>query len=371
MKTNRFFSVSVIKFTIFSLIMFTTLLNSCQKEPENVETKQTFVLSDKMLSSTKTAVSKMDTVKNQLVFFGKIATDNNKLVEIFPIVGGNVTHVYVELGDYVQKGQLLATIQSTEVASFEKDLEDAQNDLMLAKNKQKIAQDLFNGKLNTERDVIEAKAEVEKAQSQLNRVQEFYKVYSLKKNAIYEVRSPLNGFITEKDINEGMLLRSDKTDNIFDVSQIDVVWAIANVTESDISKVRLGYNAEVTTLSYPDKVFYGQVDKIFNVIDPDTKAMKIRVTLNNKDFMLKPDMRATIKLSFNENNRMLTIPADAIVFDKSKNYVVVFKDKNNIEVRQVEIYRQVGDVAYIQGGLKEGEKVMITNQLLVYNAFNE
>ena len=362
-------NLKIATYTLLITVFF--VLISCKKENTANSIKETFVLSNKMLSTTKIATAVQEPLKNQLNFYGKITTDNNKFVEIYPVVGGNVIKVNVELGDYVKKGQLLAVIRSTEVAGFEKELDDAKNDLITAKNKYKVAKELFEGKLITEREVIEANAEVEKAVSQLIRIQQTYKVYNIKSGALYEVRSPLEGFIIQKNINEGMLLRNDKTDNIFDVAEITNVWAIANINESDISQVNLGNDAEITTLSYPDKKFNGKVDKIYNIIDPETKAMKARVKLENKDFLLKPEMRATIKLSYTENKKMIAIPSAAIVFDKSKNFVMIFKDRNNIETRQIEIFRQVGETSYILSGLKEGEKVLTTNQLLIYDALND
>jgi cobalt-zinc-cadmium efflux system membrane fusion protein len=353
---------------ILSLLFF---LSSCHNEKVKEEIKETFVLSDKMLSTTKTETARLQPLKNELNFYGKITADNNKMIEIFPVVGGSVTKVYVELGDYVQKGQLLATIRSTEVAGFEKELEDAKNDVIVAKNNLKVAQELFEGKLSAESDVLEAKSILEKAQSQLNRIEETYKIYNIKGSATFEVRSPLSGFIIQKNINQDMLLRNDKSDNIFDIAQIDEVWAIVNVNESDINQVKLGIDAEVSTLSYPDKKFYGKVDKIFNIIDPETKAMKARVKLNNTGFLLKPEMRATIKLSYEEDRQMIAIPSKAVIFDKSKNFVMIFKDRNNIETRQVEVFRQVGEITYISSGLQEGEKVITENQLLIYDALND
>lgn len=357
--------------TILTSLFLVLLLNiSCKNQTPAEEIKQTFVLSDKMLETTKTAVAENKTLQNELTFHGKITTDNNKFIEIFPIVGGSVNKVYVELGDYVKKGQLLATIKSTEVASFEKELEDAKSDVLVAKNNLKVAQELFDGKLSTNSEVIHAKSDLEKAQAQLNRIQETYKIYNIKNGSTFEIRSPLDGFIIQKNINQDMLLRNDRTDNIFDIAEIDDVWAIANVNESDINQVKLGIDASVTTLSYPDKKFHGKVDKIFNIIDPETKAMKVRIKLSNPNFLLKPEMRASIKLSYNENTSMIAIPSEAVIFDKSKNFVMVFKDRNNIETRQVEVYRQLSNVTFISSGLTEGEKVITENQILIYDALN-
>jgi cobalt-zinc-cadmium efflux system membrane fusion protein len=356
---------------IIVLGIFTITFSSCKNEVENNELKSTFTLSDSMLKTTATATASTEIVKNELSFYGKIVADNNKSIDVYPLVGGSVIKVNVELGDYVKKGQILAIIKSTEIADFEKQMIDAKSDLIVAKNNLKVSNDLFDGKLNSERDVLEAKNQVEKAKSQLSRVQEIYKIYNIKPGSIYEVTAPISGFIIQKSINQDMLLRNDRSENIFDIAEISEVWAIANVNESDIEKVKLGQNASVTTLSYPDKVFHGKIDKIFNIIDPETKAMKARIKLDNRTFLLKPDMNATIKLSFNEDKSMVAIPNSAVIFDKSKNFVMIFKDRNNIETRQVEVYRQVGNNSYISSGLVDNEKVITKNQLFIYDALND
>lgn len=341
--------------------------NSKIKEPK----ESAFYLTDKMFNTTKFDRASYSQLKNELSLFGKIVADNNKMVEIFPVVGGNVTKVYVELGDYVKKGQLLATIKSTEVASFDKELQDAKNDVIVSKNKLKVAKELFEGNLSTESSLIEAKSELEKAQSQLNRIKETYKIYNIKDGATFEIRSPLGGFIIQKKINQDMILRNDRSDNIFDIAEIKDVWALANVNETDIDQVKMGINASVSTLSYPDKKFYGHVDKIFNVIDPDTKAMKVRIKLKNPEYLLKPEMRATIKLSYKEDRKMIAIPAKSLIFDKSKNFVMLFKSRKNIETRQVEVFRIVGEDAFISSGISKNDKVITENQLLIYDEIND
>ncbi|CAD0008186.1 efflux RND transporter periplasmic adaptor subunit [Flavobacterium chungangense] len=356
---------------IIGIAIVSLSIAGCKKEVENPQINTSFALSDNMLKSTTTAVAQTQPVTNELSFYGKITADNNKMIDVYPLVGGNVIKVNVELGDYVKKGQVLATIKSTDIADFEKQSLDAKSDLLVAKNNLKVAQELFDGKLNSESDVLQAKSEVNKAQSQLSKVQETYKIYNIKAGSIYEVTAPISGFVIQKSINQDMLLRNDRSENIFDIAEISEVWAMANINEIDINKVKLGIDADVTTISYPDQVFKGKVDKIFNVIDPETKAMKARVKLQNPGFLLKPDMNANIKLSFKEDKSMIAIPSDAIVFDKSKNFVMIFKDRNNIETRQVEVYRVVGKTTYISSGLKENEKVITNNQLFIYRALNE
>lgn len=344
---------------------------ACKRSAPEKEVKEGFRLSDKMLSTMKTAGVVRLPMRAEMTFFGKITTDANKLVEVFPVVGGNVTRVYVELGDYVEKGQLLATIQSTEVAGYAKELEDARSEELLARNKLKVAQEMYSGKLSTEREVLEARSELEKAQSQKRRVSETYKIYNIRGGSTFEVRAPISGFVVEKNINQDMLLRNDRSDNIFDIAQIAEVWALANVNESDINQVRIGMDAAVTTLSYPDKTFSGKVDKIFNVINPETKAMQVRVKLPNPGFLLKPEMRARIRLSYEEpSQQALAVPAKAVIFDQAKTYVMVYHNRTNIETREVEVLREIGDISYIRSGVRDNDTVITENQLLIYQALN-
>ncbi|MES2628792.1 MAG: efflux RND transporter periplasmic adaptor subunit [Bacteroidota bacterium] len=345
-------------------------MTSC-KHNEVTDDAVAFRMSDTMLSRCKFADVKTEIVNNELRLFGKITADNSKLAQVNPVVGGSVQQINVELGDYVRAGQILAVISSSEVAEFQKQKMDAMNDVATAEKGLQVARDLFQGKLNTEKDVASAERELEKAKAEMNRMNEVYKIYHLKGGSIYNILAPISGFIVSKNINQNEQLRADMDTPLFSIAEINEVWALANVTESDISKVQLGYNADVKTLSFPDNVYHGKVDKIFNAIDPETKSMKIRVKLPNEDFRLKPEMNATVTLRFSENRELSTVPTSAVIFDKSKYWVMVFKDRNNIETRQVEVYRQLDDVTYISAGLKDDEKVITQGGILIYDALND
>jgi cobalt-zinc-cadmium efflux system membrane fusion protein len=105
---------------LFFVLLLIGLFQGCKgkvKVDEDVD--QPFSLTDTMFNSIEMAPAELEVLHNELRFYGKITADNNKLVEVYPVVGGNVINVFAELGDYVEKGKLLATIRSTEVAGFE------------------------------------------------------------------------------------------------------------------------------------------------------------------------------------------------------------------------------------------------------------
>lgn len=361
MKTKIFAAFICLSFCAFT---------ACKEKPQE-EVVQPFVLTDTMMKLCEFTEAKLQDVKTEIKLFGKVTADNNKMAHVYPITGGIVASVKIELGDYVTQGQLLAVVRSSEVADFQRQLLDARSNVALAEKNLQVATDLFAGKLNSEKDMLSAQKELDKANAELARINEVYSIYHLKQGSEYMITAPISGFIINKDITQNEELRVDRSDEVFTIAQINDVWVLANVNESNISKVALDYEADVQTLSYPDKIFKGKVDKIFNVIDPSTKAMKILVKINNPDLLLKPEMNATINLRFSENKALIAVPSSAVLFDKSKDWVMVYKDKNNIQTRQVEIYSRMGNVTYITSGIMEHEKVISKNGLLIYDALND
>lgn len=329
------------------------------------------MLSDTMLAHTTFAKADVQAVTGGLKLYGKITADNSRQAQVFPVVGGSVASVSAELGDHVTQGQVLAVIRSSEIAEYEKQRLDAQNDVAIAEKNLQVAHDMFAGKLTSEKDLLIAEKELQKAKASLQRINEVYRIYSIGKGATYNVVAPISGFIIDRNITQNMQLRSDKGESMFSIAQIDEVWVMANVNESDISRISQGMEAEIRTISYPDKIFHGKVDRIFNVLDDNTKSMKVRITIPNPDLLLKPEMSATVSLKMREDKNLVAVPSSAVIFDKSRNWVMVYKGRDNIETRQVEIYSQYGDTTYIRHGLEKDETVVSGNQMLIYDALND
>ncbi|UOR07596.1 efflux RND transporter periplasmic adaptor subunit [Hymenobacter aerilatus] len=330
-----------------------------------------FSLSDQMLQELKIDTVHAEPVRDELLLTGQIASNGDKTVKVYPLVGGVVEQLSVELGDHVTKGQVLAVIRSSEIADLQNQSSTAGSDLDIARKNLQVAEDQFADGLASERDVTLARQELRKAQSNVGKSRKQLNVYGVSADGTYTLRAPISGFITEKNVTDHMQFNADNVGNLFTVSNLDDVWIMANVFESDIAKVHQGYTAQVTTLSYPDKVFTGRIDKVFNVLDPDSKVMKVRVRLDNPGYLLKPEMYAQIKVENTQNEKMLAVPAQSVVFDKDRNFVMVFKDRSHIETREVKVAKTVGDTSYVESGLQDGERIIAQNQLLVYDELND
>ena len=360
------------KTTITIVLFICVLLNlaGC-KSKQSEDTLKAFTMSDTMMAKCEFYIATVQDVKNEIRLFGKITADNNKTAQVYPVVSGVVKSINVELGDYVKQGQLLASLQSIEVASFQKEKLDAVNNVDIAEKNLQVANDMFSGKLNSEKDVIAAKSELDKAKAELERINEIYNIYSLRNGSMFFVNAPISGFVVTKKINQNEQIRLDNPEPIFSIAETNEVWALANVNESEISKIQLGYDATVKTLAFPDVPYRGKIDKIFNAIDPETKSIKVRVQIPNEDLKLKPEMNCTVSVNFSENQKMVAVPSSSIIFDKSKYWVMVFKDKHNIETRKVDVYRQLGDITYIKDRLNEGEKIISKNAILIFDELND
>ncbi|GAO43835.1 efflux RND transporter periplasmic adaptor subunit [Flavihumibacter petaseus] len=356
--------------TILVAAMMLFLLAGC-KSRKMEETAVAFSMSDTMYRQCAFINAELQQVKNEIRLFGKIATDNNKTAQVYSVLSGVVKSINVGLGDRVSQGQLLAVLQSSEVATFQQEKLDAANDLVIAEKNLRVQQDLFSGKLNSEKDVAAAETELQKAKARLNRINEIYKIYRLKAGSIFDVVAPISGFVVTKNININELLRSDENEPLFSIAEMNEIWAVANVNEADIPRIKENYDVLVNTVAFPDLNYQGKVEKIYSLIDPATKAMKIRVRIPNHDFKLKPDMNCTVNVRYAEPEKKVAVPTSAIIFDKSKYWVMIFKDRQNIETRQVELHSQLNDVTYISSGLAAGETVISKNGLLIYDAIND
>ncbi|GAB4028082.1 efflux RND transporter periplasmic adaptor subunit [Spirosoma koreense] len=320
-----------------------------------------------LLATATFDTARLEKTQNELNLTGKITFNQDQVVKVFPLVGGHIETLKADLGDYVKKGQILAVIRSGDLADLEQQAVAARGELAVAQKNQQVTEDMTKAGLSSQRELVASQEQLQAAKGELNRVAERRRIVG-GNGSVYLVKAPMSGFIVEKTASQGMELRSDDPENLFTVSNLDRVWVLANVYESDLANVHEGDPATITTISYPDKIFHGRIDKIFNVLDADSKTLKVRVTLNNADYRLKPEMFANVSVTYAGHDQRTTIPAKAVVFDKNRNFVVAVNKENQPIVREVDIYKTIGPKTYLAGGLAPGDRVVTTNQLLIYNA---
>jgi cobalt-zinc-cadmium efflux system membrane fusion protein len=361
---------------LFLLFAVAILITSCgARTEEATSNSQVFCIPDSLMTNITMDTVRSEYVMSDLKLSGKISFNEDDVEKVFPVVSGHVAEVKVSLGDYVQKGQLLATVRSSDMANYFDEYHTAESQLAVAKKNMEVAADMRKSGITSDKDYLVAQSEYNKALADFNKIKEVLKIYGGEGGendpaaSTYRIKAPISGFIVEKNMNTGMELRADDANNLFTISDLKEVWATANVYETDIAKIKMGNDAEITTLSYPNHVFSGKVEKISNLLNPETNVMSVKIRLRNPDYTLKPGMFANISILFPGVDKKLVIPSRSVLFDDGKNYVVLFKKKCDVNMQLINVYKRVNDKTYLEDStVREGDLVVSKNGLFVFTA---
>lgn len=343
---------------------------SCHHADENQEKDTRFQVTDSLLNSLLIDTVKEASALSQLTLTGSIAPDENKMVKVFPMVSGVAEDVNVQLGDVVQKGQTLAIMKSAEMAGFTKDVISSDADIRNTRRTMETTQDLYKSGLASQKDLEQAQSDYQKAVAEGKRAGAVVAINKSNANG-YEVRTPLSGFVVEKNLTSNTQVRADNSQSLFTIADLSTVYVLVNVYESDIANIQTGDPVKVTTLAYPDKVFQGKIDKIDNMLDPDNKVMHARVKITNPGNLLKPGMFANVLIKAKSGENLPEISSNALVFDNDKNYVIVVDGKAKVHIQPVTIAKTVESRAYIKDGLKPGDRVVASRQVYLYESLKE
>ena len=307
---------------------------------------------------------------NTLTLTGKVGFNEDNVIKTFPTISGQVSDIRVVPGDYVMKGQVLAVIRSSDMAGYSNDYVTAKSNVDIAKKTMDATDDMFKSGLASQRDQLTAEQGYNQAVSAFEKAKRVLNLNGGSMTGEYTLKSPIDGFVVDRQVNNNMMIRSDNATALFTISDLKNVWVMANVYESNITAVRMGDSVNITTLSYPGKIFRGKIDRIMNVLDPSNKVMKLRIVLANPGYLLKPEMYASVTVNTTENKRMLSIPSRSLIFDHSQYYVLIYKSPADITIRPVQVQNTVGDRSYISEGLTEGERLIGSEALLIYQELN-
>jgi cobalt-zinc-cadmium efflux system membrane fusion protein len=307
---------------------------------------------------------------SELTLTGSVAPDENKLVKVYPMVSGVVQGVHVQLGDVVQKGQVLGVLRSAEMAGFNKDVVSSEADLRSARRTLASTKDMYSGGLASQKDLEDAQSDYDKAVAENKRASLVTQINTSNGEG-YVIKAPIGGYVVDKNITDNTEVRADNGQNLFTIADLSDVYILINIYESDISNVKIGDPVKITTLSYPDKVFSGKIDKIDNMLDPDSKVIHARVQISNPGNLLKPDMFADVKIKATSGTDLPFVNANALIFDNDKYYVIVEDGKASVHIQPVTIAKKVEDRAYISNGIKPGDKIIASRQLYLYESLKD
>ena len=187
--------------------------------------------------------------------------------------------------------------------------------------------------------------------------------------AHYTIAAPFAGTITAKDVVLDERVGPDT--KLFDLTDLSGVWLQADIYEKDLpllSSLR-GQTIGFRTDAYPSRTFESQVFYSGDLVDPQTRTVRLMASVDNPDGLLKPGMFATISLPVGFESGVLQVPDSSILEDRSETYVFVHLGGEEFERRDVTIGQRVPEqVAEITGGLEEGEPVVTSGAFALKSA---
>ncbi len=299
------------------------------------------------------------TVPETLDLGAKVQADPTKVVHIYPPTSGRVVAIDVKPGDRVRRGQTVATLSSSDVASAQSDFAKAAIEAERATRARDREKILFQHGAIAEKDYIDASAQADSAHAELARAKQRLDLLNVSASATTDhvtLASPDSGVVVDVSAARGEYSKSlDSANPLITIADLNTVWIVGDVYERDVAKIERGKQVTITLQAYPGQQWTSHIDSVSGVLDPTTRTLKVRAALPNPDQRLKPEMFGTIHVTAG-THQALVVPAAAII--REGNSVTVFvKNAGKPEQRTVTVGQTLDGSVEILSGLHAGDEV--------------
>lgn len=312
-------------------------------------------------------------IKKTLTLYGRINVDPTKYAYVITKAGGIVTSVRKQLGESVLAGEVLATIDSKEMAQAKSDFLAAlrrQNLARIILEKEKI---LHEKRISAEQEFLQAQADAEEASIEFELSRQ--KLYTLGFNdaeiqnlpnqpatslQTYEIRSPFDGVVEECNLVNGQAV--DESTDAFHVANLSTVIVELGVYPCDLGTIRKGQPVELETDD--GKIVRSRIDRASRTLDIDTGCITAVASINNKSGIWFPGSWVTARLITAVEKAQVVVPKDAVVSIDNHNYLFVASDEG-FEKREVGLGLNDDKNVAIASGLNPGEKYIAKNAIIV------
>jgi RND family efflux transporter MFP subunit len=296
---------------------------------------------------------------------------------IYGRASGYVLKRYVDIGDHVKAGQLLAEITAPEV---EAQVAQYQNSLQQAHEThgQNQAQQALAGVTwgrdsvlvkqgwvtqepgDTDRYSLQAQQHATQAAHYNTAAMQAQLSYYNQQKIYQQVAAPFDGVITQRNIDVGSLITADATGgtSMFSMTHSDVIRVWVYVPQDDAFGVKPGIEAVIHVPAMPNLTFHGQVTRIANALQPGTRTLLTEVDVPNPDGALQPGVYCTVELKIPRQSPALIVPASAIIFNQSGMQVAVV-DNGVAHLHKIAITTDYGTEVEVNEGVKDGEQVIL------------
>jgi membrane fusion protein, heavy metal efflux system len=334
-----------------------------------------FAAKSPQLSRIQTAlVEDAQVPVDELAVPGKVEMNPGRVSHVALPVAGRIREVVVGIGEAVIQGQTLLIMESPEVFSTQSALRQAEANVsqamaLVAKSETDLAraQDLFTNKAIAQKDVLAAQMTLLQSKASLDlatasgdeaaRKLRLLGVTRGDEKQLVEVRAPISGKVMDISIASGEY-RNDTSAPVLTIADLTTIWISADVPETSIRLIRLGEPVSISLPAYPDHEFHGTVKRIGDLVDPQTRTIKVRAELGNPSGRLRPEMFATIRYSLGFT-AALVIPKPALFQQQDRTTVFLERGPAEFEEVPVTICWQNDTHAAVQGGLHRGDRVVV------------
>lgn len=293
---------------------------------------------------------------------------------IFARASGYIEKRYVDIGDRVKKGDLLAEITAPEldqqIAQAQATLAQNQAALQQAEASRELAETTNSRDSNlvkqgwltaqqgdNDRLTLRAQqAAVGVAQSNITAQEAQIRVLQQEK-AYQRVVAPFDGVITQRNVDNGSLVQAGST-FMFTLMHSNVIRTEVFVPQDEAFGVAPGIDAEIHVPEIPDRTFPGKVTRIATALQPGSRTLLTEIDVPNPDGALNPGIYCTVELSIPRKTPSMSIPADALVFDQSGLHVAVVRN-GIVHLQKVSIARDFGTSIEVREGVRPGDQVVL------------
>jgi Cu(I)/Ag(I) efflux system membrane fusion protein len=296
----------------------------------------------------RTEAARKTPIERRAETVGYVSFDERRVRQVRPRADGWVDGLAVRaMGESVRAGQLLFTVYSPMLESAQQEYLDAVR--------------IGNADLiEASRDRLRALGLDAGAVTRLSK--------DGRVSARVAFHAPVAGVVTEIDVREGSMVTPEMV--AMTITEVDSLWVIAEVPESQSGWVRPGTAAELRFPSLPGERVAGRVEYVYPELSMETRTVRARITLETAPAAIRPNMLASVSLVGASEGEAVTIPRNALIRSGTDERVVVALDEGRFVPRRVVAGAEVGDRVVIREGLAEGERVVVAGQFLLDSEAN-
>lgn len=325
---------------------------------------------------------------------GKVAVDEDHSTPVFSPYAGRVTKLLAKPGESVTQGQPLFTIEAADTVQAQNDFitamtsqNKAKSALELADIQYRRAKDLYEGRAIPLKDYQQAEATQVQAQNDLrsavtaleaanNKLRilgftdETIKTFQNKGtiNPEITIYAPLSGTVVQRKVGPGQYVSAGASDPVFVIGDLSTVWLTAFVRESDAALVSVGQDITVNVMALPGRPLTAKINYVAAAIDPNTRRLLVRATIDNKDGLLKPEMFANVTIYSAGDRAAPAVPKQALIYEGDQVRIWVAREDKSVELRQIKIGLINGNLVEVTSNLKPGEQIVVKGSLFIDRA---